>query len=82
MFISSKKFSLWKSKKRSEIFIHKHKREHHEKEIEYERIKYSHDRVPVSLFKKIITNEGIYTPAGLERLFNEKLKKCGRVMEI
>jgi len=74
MFMGTDKFSLWKSKKRSEIFIHKHTRKHIHKPIEYERIKYSHDRVPVKLFKKIITNEGVLTPARLKKVFNEKFK--------
>ncbi len=72
MFIDTSKFSLWKSKKRGEIFIHKHTRKHSESEIEYERIKYSHDRVPVKLFEKVVTNEGVFTPAELEKLFQEK----------
>ncbi|MFC1599703.1 hypothetical protein ACFL3T_01610 [Patescibacteria group bacterium] len=74
MFLGVDKFSLWKSKKRSEIFIHKHKRTHAHKPIEYERIKYSHDRVPSKYFKKIITNEGVLTPAKLKKVFNEKFK--------
>ena len=72
MFIDTSKFSLWKSKKRSEIFIHKHLRQHHSKPIEYERIKYSHDRVPVKLFKKIITDEGVLNPGQLKDLFEKR----------
>jgi translation initiation factor 2B subunit (eIF-2B alpha/beta/delta family) len=69
MFLGTDKFSLWKSKKRGEIFIHKHKRTHIHKPIEYERIKYSHDRVPAKFFKKIITNEGIFDHKELEKVF-------------
>ena len=54
MFMNTAKFSLWKSKPRGEIFFHAHKRSHHAKAIEYDRIKYSHDRVPANLFHKII----------------------------
>jgi translation initiation factor 2B subunit (eIF-2B alpha/beta/delta family) len=74
MFMGTDKFSLWKSKKRGEIFIHKHKRTHIHKPIEYERIKYSHDRVPAKLFKKIVTNEGVLTPLKLKKVFNEAFK--------
>lgn len=81
MFISTKKFSLWKSKKRGEIFIHKHKRNHHAKAIKYDRIKYSHDRVPVSMFKKIITNEGLFTPGETKKVFERRLKKYGEVFK-
>ncbi|MFC1615973.1 hypothetical protein ACFL21_02430 [Patescibacteria group bacterium] len=73
MFMNTTKFSLWKSKKRGGIFIHKHQREHHNKPIQYERIKYSHDRVHVDMFKRVITNEGAFTPTQIESLFNKKL---------
>ncbi len=73
MFIDANKFSLWKSKRRGEIFIHEHKRMHHEKSIEYDRIKYSHDRVPAKLFTQIITNEGTYTPSELKKSFVKKM---------
>lgn len=75
MFMGTDKFSLWKSKKRGEIFIHKHTRKHHSKPIEYERIKYSHDRVPAEFFYKIITNEGVLTPDELKKIFNKKMKE-------
>lgn len=74
MFLGIDKFSLWKSKRRSEIFIHKHKRQHAHKPIEYDRIKYSHDRVPSKFFKKIVTNEGVLTPAKLKKVYKEKFK--------
>jgi translation initiation factor eIF-2B subunit alpha len=75
MFIDTSKFSLWKSKKRGEIFIHSHKRKHHSKDIEFNRVKYSHDRVPLSLFKKVITNEGVFSNGELKKLFEKRLNK-------
>ena len=72
MFIDTTKFSLWRSKKRGEIFIHKHLRLHHAKPIEYERIKYSHDRVPSKFFRKIVTNEGLFDHTELKKFFQEK----------
>lgn len=75
MFLNTAKFSLWKSKKRGGIFIHKHTREHHSKPIKYERIKYSHDRVQAKMFKKIVTNEGVFTPQQIGGLFKKKFKK-------
>lgn len=77
MFINTTKFSLWKSKKKGEIFMHKHLREHYYKPITYERIKYSHDRVPAKFFSKIITNEGIFSPAELKTLFMKKMSEYG-----
>ncbi len=75
LFIDTDKFSLWNSKKRGDIFIYEHKRQHHRKQIEYERIKYSHDRVPAQLFTKIITNEGIFDFEGIKKLYIAKLNK-------
>lgn len=77
MFIVSKKFSLWKSKKRAEVFIHKHLRKNEDKGIEYERIKYSHDRVPSNLFHRTITDRGIFTPSQLKKFFDRQMKKYG-----
>jgi translation initiation factor 2B subunit (eIF-2B alpha/beta/delta family) len=73
MFIDATKFSLWPAKKKKEVFIHKHEREHHSKPIKYKRIKYSHDRVPVKLFKKVITNKGVFDSYGIKEMFEEKI---------
>ncbi len=75
MFINSKKFSLWRAEKKLGVFMHKHKRQHHARPIEYERIKYSHDRVPCKMFTKIVTNDGFFTPAELEKFFEGRMKK-------
>jgi len=72
MFIDTTKFSLWKSKKRGEVFMRKHSKRHHNKPIQYEKVKYSHDRVPVKLFKKIISNEGCFDEKGIKKLFLKK----------
>lgn len=82
MFINTSKFSLWKSKKRGEIFIHKHLRKHANQPIEYERIKYSHDRVPAKLFHKIVTNEGVFSPEEIEKIFKEKMEKYEKGEEV
>lgn len=75
MFVDTSKFSLWEAKKKMEVFMHKHERQHHSKPITYERIKYSHDRVPVDLFTKIVTNAGVFDPPGIKKLFLEKMEK-------
>lgn len=74
-FISTKKFSLWMSKKRHEIYQHSDQRKHHSKPISFERIKFSHDRVPIKLFSKIITEKGIFTPKQIEDLFLKQFKQ-------
>jgi translation initiation factor eIF-2B subunit alpha len=75
MFINTTKFSLWKARKKVDVFMHKHKRAHHTKEIQYERVKYSHDRVPHTMFEKIITNKGAFTPNDLKKFFDKLMKK-------
>lgn len=74
MFLETSKFSLWKSKPKGEIFMREHQRVHHNKPITYNRIKYSHDRVPLNLFTRVITNEGVFDPAKLKEFFNKKLE--------
>lgn len=74
-FMVTSKFSLWESERGEEIHIHVHKRAHHYKPIEFERIKFSHDRVEVDLMTGIVTEEGIFTPAELKKNYQKKLKK-------
>lgn len=76
MFIDTAKFSLWKSKKRDAIFIHEYLKKHVDDITEYTRVKYSHDRVPAKFFRKIVTNEGIFSPLQLKRLFDKKFKEA------
>jgi len=78
MFMNTIKFSLWRSKKRAGVFIHKHKRQHLYKPIEYERIKYSHDRVPVEMFTKIVTDKGIFSSSEFDSMFRKQLEKYCR----
>lgn len=74
-FIATTKFSMWPSKKRTEIYIHIHRRAHHFKPIEFERIKFSHDRVPIHFFRKIITEQGIFTPKEMGAFYQKKSKE-------
>jgi translation initiation factor 2B subunit (eIF-2B alpha/beta/delta family) len=74
VFLSTSKFSLWKAEKRTEIYKHVHRRKHHQKSIEFERIKFSHDRVELKLVSKIITEEGVYSSKQIEKIFNRRLQ--------
>ncbi|MDP2625093.1 MAG: hypothetical protein Q8P27_02800 [Candidatus Peregrinibacteria bacterium] len=73
-FMATSKFSMWNSKKRTEVYSHVHQRRHHCKPIDFERVKFSHDRIPVKLFKRVITEQGWFTPKEMEKVYNEKLK--------
>jgi len=69
---------LWPSKHLDELSFKQDQRAHPEKEhINYERLKYSHDRVKAEHFTKIVTDEGMFTPEEIEEVFAEKLKAFG-----
>lgn len=72
MLIATGKFSMWPAEKRREIYTHTQKRKHSTKAIEFERVKFSHERVPLHFFNKIITEKGIFTPAEVEDFFHQK----------
>ena len=83
VFLSTSKFSLWQSTKgMADIDVKVHKRRHpRQMEIEFERLKFSHDRVAVDLVSNIVTEQGIYKPQGVVRVFNEKFKKRQRLVK-
>jgi translation initiation factor 2B subunit (eIF-2B alpha/beta/delta family) len=74
MFLQTTKFSLWPSEKK-EIYHKKETRRHYNKPINYERLKFSHDRVHMDLFDKIITEEGILSPEELKHCFDKKFEE-------
>lgn len=60
MFITTTKFSLWKSSaKQHEVHHVKESRMHKSKPISFDRLKFSHDRVPLSRFNFLITEKGV-----------------------
>ncbi len=73
LFMATSKFSMWKAKKKVGVYSQTHTRRHYCKPIDFERIKFSHDRVPVKLMKKIVTEQGMFTPKKIEKFFKKKL---------
>jgi translation initiation factor 2B subunit (eIF-2B alpha/beta/delta family) len=73
IFMTTSKFSLWKLDSPSyEVYSKPHRRRHHHWEhIEYERLKFSHDRVASNLISHVVTEKAVYRPAQLIRLFNK-----------
>lgn len=71
-FIATTKFSMWKSERSAEIYAHVQRRKHFSKNIEFERVKFSHDRIPLNFFKGIVTEQGIATPKQIEKIYKEK----------
>jgi translation initiation factor 2B subunit (eIF-2B alpha/beta/delta family) len=74
MFLSSKKFSLWKSAAHHNAFRTDQKRIHTDenKSVSYDRIKFSHDRVPAKLFNYIVTEEGAFDPEEIQKLYTTR----------
>ncbi len=76
MFISTSKFSLWHSeKKQHDVYHVKDTRQHKSKKINFERLKFSHDRVPLEYFDKIITEKGVVTPMQLRTIYQKLYKQ-------
>lgn len=82
MFLQTTKFSLWESEPKTEVYHKKETRKHFSKPINYERLKFSHDRVQARLFEKIITEEGVCTPEELQQTFEKKLTQCQKQKKV
>jgi len=80
VFLTTSKFSLWQPKaKELQIYTKSHKRCHHTlTEIEFERLKFSHDRVPSNLISHVVTEGGIRTSAQIVKIFETRLVKRRR----
>lgn len=74
MFMTTSKFSMWPSEKRTEIYTHAEYRKHSCKPISFERIKFSHERVPLSLFTQVVTEQGVLSPKEVKGFYEKKLK--------
>jgi len=72
LFILTRKFSLWKSREAHHRYKITHTRTHGYKPISFERIKYSHDRVPLEFFAYIITEKGKISVHRVAELYEEK----------
>lgn len=76
MLISTRKFALWESDTKQHTYkvTQKKKEKHPGKELTYNRIKFSHDRIPVDLLDYVITEDGTYSPKQIEKLFDERFQ--------
>lgn len=76
LFLTTSKFSLWTIQSHQrEIYVKSHMRKHQLSDIEFERIKFSHDRVDAKLIDYTVTEKGIFTPTALQEEY-ERLKKA------
>src|SRR5690606_25673026 len=76
LFLTTSKFSLWPVKDfKKEIYTQSDKRSHHSlKEVEFQRIKFSHDRVGVELIDFVVTEKDIFTAHQAQKKFDTLLK--------
>lgn len=74
MFMATKKFSLWQSNKAHSTYKTSQKKVHADakKILTYERIKFSHDRVPAELFDFVVTEMGTMKPTEIKKLYTER----------
>lgn len=76
LFISTRKLSLWKSREAHHAYKVKSIRTYYGfKPITFERIKFSHDRVPLHYYDYIITELGKMTPKQIEKLYYKKYQE-------
>ncbi|MBU0577744.1 hypothetical protein KJ742_00960 [Patescibacteria group bacterium] len=83
VFITTSKFTLWPLTEEShEVYAKPDIGYHHVlTDIEYERIKFSHDRVSVDLIDYIVTEQGIFKPKELKEIFRDMFKKRAKKRE-
>jgi len=81
LFMTTNKFSLWKSSKKESIKKQTHSRKHPSKKIHFERLKFSHDRIPLSSIDTIITEEGIFNQEQIKKIYQQKLKAHSTLLE-
>jgi translation initiation factor eIF-2B subunit alpha len=72
LFISTKKFSLWKTAETDHASKIKTKKLHGYRNIYFERVKFSHDRIELDLFNYIVTEKGILTPDETRELYKKR----------
>lgn len=75
LLLSTRKLSLWKARQAYHTYKVSTKKTHHYRPIEFERLKFSHDRVNIDLFTHVITEQGPLTPQELKSLYKKKFEE-------
>ncbi len=77
MFLSTKKFSLWKTEANKDHTVYKTREitSNSSKISPYQRVKFSHDRVDGKLFDKIITEEWEKSYEDIVNMFEKRIKE-------
>lgn len=76
MFLTTKKFSLWDTTKKEQTYKITQKKScrHAARGLTFERIKFSHDRIPLDLISEVITEKGLHSPEEIKEIFNDYYK--------
>jgi len=71
--MTTDKFSLWKAEHKH----HRYKSSTHKLShgVEYDKLVFSHDRYPISMVTKFITNKGVMTPEEVKNIYNKLFKE-------
>ncbi|MEZ4087651.1 MAG: hypothetical protein R3B71_04975 [Candidatus Gracilibacteria bacterium] len=80
-FITTNKFALWKARKKKAVIGHIYTKQHPFKKIQFERYKFSHDRVPLSAIDFTVTDEGIFNAYELKKLYQEKAARQADIVK-
>ncbi|PIR52197.1 hypothetical protein COU77_01610 [Candidatus Peregrinibacteria bacterium CG10_big_fil_rev_8_21_14_0_10_49_16] len=75
VFMTTSKFSLWKSTKKETVQVHRHRRSHPTRAITFDRLKFSHDRVPLSSIDTVVTEKGVHSAREIKRIYTHRLKE-------
>lgn len=67
------KFSLWKDQKKHHTLKSIHMHTTKDQNICYEKLIFSHDRVPLNWITGIVTEHGLSTPAKIKKMYTEML---------
>lgn len=72
LFISTRKYSLWRSRIEHHHYKVKSTKTLGYKPIEFQRLKFSHDRVPLDYYDFIVTEMGKMTPGEIKESYKKK----------
>ncbi len=79
LLITTNKFSYWDTRIAHQTLKSVRTVADPEKTISFERIKFSHDRLPLQQVTHVVTEEGIFSPASLEQCYKQKLEEYRRL---
>lgn len=75
LMLTTNKFSYWKTKPALQTQKTVKSVAHPHADFSFERIKFSHDRLPLSQVDKVLTEEGMFTPDQLKDVYRRKFEE-------